>query len=80
MPSSALCRLSSVYELRKTEIVLSVVEGNYELFATLSYLAQSNKMLRFKFGEFLQIFAKKHALLITFVKFLTNSCSFLPIF
>ena len=41
---------------------------------------QLNKMLRFKSGEFLQIFAKKRALLITFVKFLTNSCSFYSIF
>jgi len=37
-------------------------------------------MLRFKKDEFLQIFANKCALLITFVKFLTNSCAFLRVF
>ena len=41
---------------------------------------QLNKMLKYKFGTFLTIFAKKRALLITFVKFLTNSCSFYSIF
>ena len=80
MPSFALCPLSPVYEQRKTELVLSLVEGNYELVAMLSYLAQSNKMLKYKKAKFLFIFAKKRALLITFVKFLTNSYSFLPIF
>ena len=50
---------------------------NYELAGNLIYPAQSNKMLKYKNVKFLQLFAKKCALLITFVKFPIHFCTFL---
>ncbi len=50
---------------------------NYKLVAVLSYPAQFNIMLKYKNVEFLQTFAKKRALLFTFVKFLLYFCTFL---
>jgi hypothetical protein len=41
---------------------------NHELEGNLIYPAQFNNMLKYKNVKFLQLFAKKCALLITFVK------------
>jgi hypothetical protein len=46
----------------------------------VSYPAQSNKMLKYKNVKFLQLFAKKCALLHTFVKFLQTSATFCTLF
>ncbi len=71
------CPFSRLNNLRTMEPILSVVEGNYKLVAVLFYPAQFNKMLKYKNVEFLQIFAKKRALLFTFVKFLLCFGTFL---
>jgi len=75
--SSVVYPLSSVNNLRTTKPVLSVVEGNYESCAILSHPSQFNKMLKYKNVKFLQLFAKKCALLFTFVKFPLYFCTFL---
>ena len=51
-------------------VILSAIRHTLHAKEILSYLAQSNKMLKYKNDEFLQIFAKKRALLTTFDEFL----------
>ena len=60
--------------------VEGVVEGNYKLPAVLTHSAQINKMLKYKNVKFLQLFAKKCALLHTFVEFLQISATFYTLF